>query len=324
MIKDVDRIFLTTTYNDEKYIADKLLSINSLENKKYSAIDTEIIKLQERIDVTYNEEQISAIKNALESRVSIITGGPGTGKTTIVKAIVNLYKLINNLREEELSGIIALLAPTGRASKKLSESTGLGASTIHRFLKWNKESNDFQVNELNPNYQKLVIVDETSMIDTPLFAALLRGLTSNIQIVFVGDANQLPSVGPGNILSDLINSKIFTFSPLYQIYRQSHNSYIPVLASEIKSQTLSENFMNQRDDYNFLSVNSTSIKTMIKKICELSISKGLNERDIQVLIPMYKGENGIDNINIILQELFNPKSSNKKEINKAIEILNRG
>jgi exodeoxyribonuclease V alpha subunit len=324
LIKNGDKLFLTKTYNDELSIASNLNYINSLPVSKYTIFDTEIIKLQEDLNVKYNEEQLNAIRSALESRISIITGGPGTGKTTIVKAITKLYKILHKLSEQELSEQIALLAPTGRASKKLSEATGLGASTIHRFLKWNKDTNDFQINEMNPNYQKLIIVDETSMIDTSLFAALLNGLTKNIQLVLVGDANQLPSVGPGIILSDLINSNLFTYSPLYQIYRQSNNSYIPILASEIKDKSLSEAFTTQKDDYNFLEVRPDMIKSTIKKICEMSIQKGLNERDLQILIPMYKGENGIDNINMILQELFNPKEENKKEIKIGDVIYREG
>jgi exodeoxyribonuclease V alpha subunit len=324
LIKNGDKLFLTKTYNDELSIASNLNYINSLPVSKYTIFDTEIIKLQEDLNVKYNEEQLNAIRSALESRISIITGGPGTGKTTIVKAITKLYKILHKLNEQELSEQIALLAPTGRASKKLSEATGLGASTIHRFLKWNKDTNDFQINEMNPNYQKLIIVDETSMIDTSLFAALLNGLTKNIQLVLVGDANQLPSVGPGIILSDLINSNLFTYSPLYQIYRQSNNSYIPILASEIKDKSLSEAFTTQKDDYNFLEVRPDMIKSTIKKICEMSIQKGLNERDLQILIPMYKGENGIDNINMILQELFNPKEENKKEIKIGDVIYREG
>ena len=152
------------------------------------------------------------------------------------------------------------------------------------------------------------------MIDTNLFYSLLKGLTKNIQLVLVGDSNQLPSVGPGLVLHDLISSFAFSYTPLKEIYRQSINSYIPILANEIKNKELSEDFMSKKDDYNFLSIDSSKIKSSIKKICEMSISKGLDERDIQILAPMYKGENGIDNLNKILQELFNPKDKNKKEI----------
>ncbi len=314
LYQEDDKLFLNNTYYMEDYISNRLKEINSYNVTKYKIFDTEIIKLQEKIDVTYNEEQLSAIKSSLESRVSIITGGPGTGKTTIIKAITNLYSKLHNLSSNEIFSQIALLAPTGRASKKLSEATNLPASTIHRFLKWNKETNEFQVNEFNPNYHKLIIIDETSMIDTFLFYSLLKGLTRNIQIVLVGDANQLPSVGPGLILNDLISSNIFTFSPLHQIYRQSNNSYIPILASEIKDKSLSDDFTTKKDDYNFLEVSSNNIKESLKQICQMCISKNLNEKDIQVLIPIYKGENGIDNINSILQNLFNPKDDNKNEI----------
>ena len=307
-------ISLTFTNDLEDYISTRLLEINELDTKVYKIFDTEIIKLQEYNNITYNKDQLKAIKSSLESRVSIISGGPGTGKTTIVKAIVDLYITLHKLDAKSIITDIALLAPTGRAAKKLSESTHLPASTIHRFLKWNKESNDFGVNEFNPNRHKLIIVDETSMIDTYVFASLLKGLTKNIQIVFVGDASQLPSVGPGMVLNDLILSNLFTYTPLNEIYRQSINSYIPILASEIKNKDLSDDFTSKKDDYNFLSIPSSSVKNNLKKICTMCINKGLTDKDIQILAPMYKGENGIDNINILLQGLFNPKDKNKKEI----------
>ncbi|MDE5888531.1 MAG: AAA family ATPase, partial [Bacilli bacterium] len=264
-------------------------------------------------DVKYNSDQKKAIKNALTNRISIITGGPGTGKTTIINSIVKLYIRIHNLNYKDVVNDIALLAPTGRAAKKMSDSTGLPAMTIHRFLKWNKEKNEFQINEYNKNYQKLVIVDETSMIDTYIFDSLLKGLTHNITLVLVGDSNQLPSVGPGLILNDLIESEKFTHTVLEQIYRQSDNSYIPILAKEIKEHDLSNEFTKQTDDYNFLHATGLSIKEMIRKICVMSREKGLTEEDIQVLAPMYRGENGIDNLNILLQDIFNPKSEDKKE-----------
>ena len=305
---------LTFTNDLEDYISSRLLEINELDIKEFKLFDTEIIKLQEYNNVTYNKDQLKAIKSSLESRVSIISGGPGTGKTTIVKAIVELYIALHKLTARDITSNIALLAPTGRAAKKLAEATLLPTSTIHRYLKWNKENNDFGVNEFNPNNHKLIIVDETSMIDTYVFASLLKGLTKNIQIIFVGDANQLPSVGPGMVLNDLISSYLFTFTPLTQIYRQSINSYIPVLANEIKNKELSDDFKSKKDDYSFLEIPSNLVKDNLKKICQMSIEKGLTDKDIQILAPMYKGENGIDNMNIILQELFNPKDKGKKEI----------
>ena len=322
IIVDKDKYYLKTTYEMEYDIAKNLSLINNIPPVEIKEFDTEIIKLQESIDVTYNKEQLLAIKKALENRISIITGGPGTGKTTIIKAITKLYIKIHNLRPDEISSQIALLAPTGRAAKKLAESTGLPASTIHRYLKWNKEANDFQINELNKNFHRLVIVDETSMIDTHLFDALLKGICTNIQLILVGDANQLPSVGPGLILSDLINSAIFTFTPLETIYRQSNNSYIPYLAQEIKNKDLSNDYLTKKDDYNFLNATGSNIRELIKMICERSIKKGLTDKDIQILAPMYKGENGIDHLNEILRDLFNPPDTKKKEI-KVGEVIYR-
>lgn len=322
IIVDKDKYYLKTTYEMECAIAKNLFLINNIPPVEIKEFDTEIIKLQESIDVTYNKEQLLAIRKALENRISIITGGPGTGKTTIIKAITKLYIKIHNLRPDEISSQIALLAPTGRAAKKLAESTGLPASTIHRYLKWNKEANDFQINELNKNFHRLVIVDETSMIDTHLFDALLKGICTNIQLILVGDANQLPSVGPGLILSDLINSAIFTFTPLETIYRQSNNSYIPYLAQEIKNKNLSNDYLTKKDDYNFLNATGSNIRELIKMICERSIKKGLTDKDIQILAPMYKGENGIDHLNEILRDLFNPPDTKKKEI-KVGEVTYR-
>lgn len=322
IIVDKDKYYLKTTYEMECAIAKNLSLINNIPPVEIKEFNTEIIKLQESIDVTYNKEQLLAIRKALENRISIITGGPGTGKTTIIKAITKLYIKIHNLRPDEISSQIALLAPTGRAAKKLAESTGLPASTIHRYLKWNKEANDFQINELNKNFHHLVIVDETSMIDTHLFDALLKGICTNIQLILVGDANQLPSVGPGLILSDLINSDVFTFTPLETIYRQSNNSYIPYLAQEIKNKNLSNDYLTKKDDYNFLNATGSNIRELIKMICERYIKKGLTDKDIQILAPMYKGENGIDHLNEILRDLFNPPDTKKKEI-KVGEVIYR-
>ncbi|MGN1372061.1 MAG: ATP-dependent RecD-like DNA helicase [Candidatus Coprovivens sp.] len=307
------KYFLKDYYDYEEIIADNLEMISRHSKTRVNNFDDLIAAVQLEYDVRYNADQKKAIKNALTNRISIITGGPGTGKTTIINSIVKLYVRIHNLNYKEIINDIALLAPTGRAAKKMSDSTGLPAMTIHRYLKWNKEKNEFQINEYNKNYHKLIIVDETSMIDTYLFASLLQGIGHNITLVLVGDSNQLPSVGPGLILNDLIDSDMFTHTTLEQIYRQSDNSYIPILAKEIKEHNLSNEFMKQTDDYNFLHASGLTIKEMIRRICVMSKEKGLTEEDIQVLAPMYKGENGIDNLNILLQEIFNPKHPDKKE-----------
>ena len=219
---------------------------------------------------------------------------------------------------------IALLAPTGRASKKMASSTSLPAYTIHRYLKWYKDSNDFFYNEYNKTNHRLIIVDEVSMIDIDLFNALLNGISPGVKLILVGDTFQLPSVGPGLVLDDIISSDYFNYVPLNQIYRQSDNSYIPYLAKEIKNNDLSEEFLNKRDDYSFFQTKSNQIKGAIEQIIKISLEKGIDERHMQVLAPMYKGENGIDNLNVVLQNIYNPVSDKKEEINYGDVIYRVG
>ncbi len=314
--------YLREYYEAEEDIAENLFMLNSNSITPIYDFDVELSKIEDEFHVSYNEDQKSAIRNALENKVTIISGGPGTGKTTIINAIVRLYIKIHDFSPMEVLANIALLAPTGRASKKMSMATTLPAMTIHRYLKWNKETNNFGVNEFHKSQENLIIVDEMSMIDVNLFNALLKGIKSNVQLIMVGDVFQLPSVGPGLILNDLIESDLFTFCPLEKIYRQSSNSYIPYLALEIKNKDLSDDFLTRKDDYNFLEAESKHIKEMIRKICYMSKQKGLNENDIQILAPMYKGENGIDNLNVVLQELFNPRNMNQEEL-KIGEVIFR-
>ena len=152
------------------------------------------------------------------------------------------------------------------------------------------------------------------MLDTYLFSSLLKGLNHNIILVLVGDSNQLLSVGSGLILNDLIDSEMFVHTTLEEIYRQSENSYIPILAKEIKERNLNSEFTKQTDDYNFIHASGLQIKEYVRRICEMSKDKGFTEDDMQILAPMYKGENGIDNLNMLLQDIFNPKKSKKKEL----------
>lgn len=324
IIRKGKKYYLETNYEMECSIASDLFEISELPSKSHKKLDEKIDNLEESLEVHYNLEQKNAIKTALKERITIISGGPGTGKTTIVNAIVKLYINLYHLTPIETYTTIALLAPTGRASKKLAMSTGLPAMTIHRYLKWNKETNEFQIGEHNKNQHRLIIVDEVSMIDTFLLYSLLKGVEKNIQIIFVGDTFQLPSVGAGLILNDLVESDLFSYCPLSQIYRQSSNSYIPYLAKEIKERNLSENFTNKTDDYNFLSCDSSKIREMVYQICEKSIQKGLRSDEIQILAPMYKGENGIDNLNVVLQNLFNPKDEEKMEIRLGDVIYRAG
>ena len=314
VVQNEDKYFLSKLDMMEKEIANMLFNISNTPHKEFKNFDNKINRLQEELNVCYNEEQKTAIYKALNNSITIISGGPGTGKTTIVNAITRLYIEYYKLSPIEASVSIALLAPTGRASKKLSLATNLKASTIHRYLKWNKETNDFQVNEYNKNHHKLIIVDEVSMVDTYLFYSLLCGINDDVQLILVGDNFQLPSVGAGLVLNDLVLSKQFSFIALNTIYRQSPNSYIPYLAKEIKEKDLSDDYLLKKDDYNFLKCSSIKIKEMIKEIILRSMEKGIKEDDIIVLAPMYKGENGIDNLNQILQSIINPKSKDKLEI----------
>ncbi len=324
IVIEQERYYLKENYIMEHDIAKHLSKIINLPKRELKDFEDSINALETCIGVSYNLEQKNAIKNALENRISIISGGPGTGKTTIINAITRLYIEMNSLSPIDVVTNIALLAPTGRASKKLAETTHIPAMTIHRYLKWNKDTNDFAINEYNKNNHTLIIVDETSMLDTFLFDSLLKGIGSNIQLILVGDTFQLPSVGAGLILNDLVDSCLFSYNPLERIYRQSENSYIADLAREIKEHTLSDTFMEKKDDYNFLMTDSKEITKMIKEICKRSIEKGLKTDDMQILAPMYKGENGIDNLNLALQELFNPPKEELKELKLGDIIYREG
>ena len=313
IVVEEEKYFLKNIYDAEKNISNKLYSLarKSTYNDK---VEDVINYLEKENKIIYNSDQRKAITKAINNNILIITGGPGTGKTTIIKAICKIYKTMHDYDNKEFIDKLALLAPTGRASKRMSQSTGLPASTIHRFLKWNKETDEFQVNEHNKDFSKLIIVDEASMIDVCLFDNLLKGLTSNIKLILVGDYNQLPSVGPGQVLKDLIDSDVIDTVYLNQLYRQDENSYINTLASEIRDGCLSENYRETKSDYTFLQTSPENLKQNLKKLCKQIIKKGYDYKRVQILAPMYKGENGIDLLNITLQDVFNPKSKNKKEI----------
>ena len=309
-----DRYYIYEEYESEEYIASKINYLINKPTDTYKNIYTKISALEKDYGIEYSDMQKDAIVKALENNILIITGGPGTGKTTIIKAIVSLYKELNKLSDKDFIKNIALLAPTGRASKRMSESTNLPATTIHRFLKWNKELDEFMVNEYDPDPSNLIIVDEVSMIDNKLMASLLRGLTNNIKLVLVGDYNQLPSVGLGNILKDLIDSEIVDTIELDLLYRQDETSYIPILADDIKNNNLDYDSYVDKDDYKFLECPSDSIIPSLINICRMAIDKGYDYKKVQVMAPMYAGVNGIDNINKVLQGIFNESDTNKKEI----------
>lgn len=309
-----DRFYLSENYHDELSIAENLYNIYKHNKLMTKNVDNLLEWTEKEYQIKYNEEQKKAIITALSNSVTIITGGPGTGKTTIINGLIRMFQYINGIRDQDMVKKVALLAPTGRASKRMSETTNFGASTIHRYLKWNHETKEFGVNEFNQNMHELIIVDEVSMIDNNLMASLLKGIDSYCKIILVGDENQLPSVGAGNVLHDIIASDFYPHVRLTNIYRQSENSYIPILAKEIKNCEVDEDIQYKKDDFNFLMCDRSQVKSLMKDIVLKSIDKGLTEKDMQILAPMYKGENGIDNLNIILQELFNPQTGNISEV----------
>ncbi len=315
-----DKYYLKRFYEAESYIADRLCFYNDMEKSKYPKLESKIKELEKESGIVYDKIQRNAIKRAINNNLTIITGGPGTGKTTIVKAIVTLFQKVLKAKPDE----IALLAPTGRAAKKLMETTNLKASTIHKYLQWDKEANIFNVNQYNPNSEKYIIVDEVSMLDTIITSALLKGIKRNVKLILVGDYYQLPSVGQGQILKDLIDSNLIDVIKLTKLYRQNENSYIPILAGEIKDKEIDEHFINKKDDYNFILCDNTNIIPSINFIIKKALDKGYTDKEIQVLAPIYKSINGIDNLNRNLQQIFNPKSPDKNELELSDVIYRKG
>lgn len=328
IIIDGNKYILMESYNSEVYIAKRLTVLS----REYSNIsyEEEISNIEEKLGCIFNKEQKQAIETSFNSNFSIITGGPGTGKTKVIKAITSLYKIINNLSRKDLLESLVLLAPTGRASKRMSMESGLPSYTIHRFLKWQKEENTFLINEENKSDAKLVIIDEASMLDNDLFYNLLLGLKANCKIIMIGDYNQLPSVGAGQVLKDLIESDCLPVTYLKKLYRQASNSNINFLAHDIIEGKLDMSLFNESEDLTFVSCNSTNLK---EKLQEFALTyKDLSIYDIQVLAPMYKGENGIDSLNIYMQDLLNKKQNKKNELlyngtiyregDKVIQLVN--
>ena len=313
IIIDGNKYMLRSYYEAEKYISNSIYYLANKEDTIIDNIDIKIEKLESFFDIEYNEEQKRAIKQSLIKNLSIITGGPGTGKTTIIKGIAQIFKMVSGYSPSKLEEKMILLAPTGRAAKRMSEACLYPASTIHRYLKWNKETNEFGYNERNKVNAEFIIVDEVSMIDTELMANFLKAMPNTIKLVFIGDYNQLESVGPGNVLKDFIDSEMINTIFLKDIYRQDQNSFITELAYEVNTGELSEAFLEKKDDYNFIKCESNDVLKACCDVCKMAIDKNYDLKNVQILAPMYKGINGIDNLNMYLQRIFNPKSDDKNE-----------
>ncbi len=320
--KGYDIVMFTKYYFYESSVAQKLCLLNQSVVTKQLELDDEIRHFEEKNNISFHEEQKAAIVNAINSGVSVITGGPGTGKTTIIKCIIEILK--QNKQD------YILVAPTGRASKRLSDSTGEEAKTIHRALEVG-QGNDgslsrFVYNEKNPLKTNAVIVDEVSMVDVALMSSLCKALPRDCKLVLVGDKDQLPSVGAGNVLGDILKSGAITISMLTKIYRQAENSLIITNAHLINSGKMPV-IDNSSKDFFFeerLELDSikNSIVDMVTK--RLPSFTGLDPTQIQVLAPLKAGVCGIDNLNRTLQEKINPPSIKKNELTVGENIFREG
>ena len=343
IIVEEKRFYLPYLYFSEKGLVTSIKKL--LEQKEYedqfpeSEFLLALGNLEERIGVQYAPTQKDAIQTALMSPLLLLTGGPGTGKTTVIKGIVELYAELHGCsldpkdykKEEPFPFLLA--APTGRAAKRMTESTGLPAVTIHRLLGWNG-SEGFDHHEDNPLEGKILIVDETSMVDIWLANKLFKALPEHIQVILVGDEDQLPSVGPGQVLRDLLHSNAIPTIRLTDIYRQAEGSSIIELAHEIKKGNLPLDVSVQKKDRSFFRCHTGQIANVIEKVVLNAKKKGYLPRDIQVLAPMYKGPAGIDRLNEMLQEILNgnPDGSRKELVfgstkyrvgDKVLQLVNQ-
>lgn len=296
------KIALFYLYQSERYIASKLNQFIDL-NQDIFEVDDHLEAFESMNKIKYTNAQRKAIRMALSERVSIITGGPGTGKTTVIKGLIYLYKLMHQHKFNQDD--IMLAAPTGKAAKRLSESTGLPASTIHKMLGYDFDGT-YRFNANHPLNTKLLIIDEASMIDCLLMKRLLEAVKPITSLVLVGDANQLPSVGPGEVLNDIIISELYAVQKLDTIHRQAHDSNIISLAYDILDNQTSIDLMNHYHDRTFVRVKDEFVVAELVKQINQLVNHGYSLfEDIQILAPMYKGVNGIDRLNLIIQNTFN-------------------
>lgn len=274
----------------------------------------ELKHVEKTFKVQYDESQEKAIEQSLTHSIFLLTGGPGTGKTTIINAIVSSYAKLNDMTLDPSSEdyAIALAAPTGRAAKHMGESTGLPAMTIHRLLGLTgTEDDEFAEPTLDC---KLLIIDEISMVDTKLFRTLINAVQPGTQVVLVGDKDQLPSVGPGQVFSDLINSDAFPTTILNEIHRQDEDSTIIQLAHDINEGIIDEGIFQNKADRSFINSNSRNVPEVLSQIISKSEDRGFDIADVQVLAPMYRGQAGIDNLNVVIQNVVNPMAPKRKEV----------
>ncbi|GAE32197.1 SF1B family DNA helicase RecD2 [Halalkalibacter hemicellulosilyticus] len=323
IVEEDDRVYMKTLFFAEKGIVTNVRRILSQEvEAEFPEAEflKELGKLEEEQKLSYANSQKEAIQMALSSQMMILTGGPGTGKTTVIKGIVELYARLHGLSLEPSAYSnsnpfpILLVAPTGRAAKRMNESTDLPATTIHRLLGWSGNGGGFEKGDHEQIDGELLIVDESSMVDIWLMNQLLKAVPQKMQVIFVGDQDQLPSVGPGQVLKDFLDSNVIPTVHLTDIYRQKEGSSIIDLAHSIKGGHVPESLAEPQADRRFFPCQLDQVKEAVSQICENAVKKGFTAKDIQVLAPMYKGQAGITELNLLLQELFNPKKEGRREL----------
>ena len=280
-----------------------------------------LLRYSEASGTELADEQLDAVLKAASTRVFILTGGPGVGKTTTANAIIRLLKAMGKE--------VALAAPTGRAAQRLAEVAATNAKTIHRLLEWNPQLGGFGRDETNPLAAQAVIVDEASMLDIRLAAALIQAVPATAQLILIGDIDQLPSVGPGNVLRDLIESNRIPFTRLSRIFRQAASSHIVQTAHSInKGETPQFETLASGSDCIFITQDSgaeisSTIRNLLKN--QLPGDFGFDPiRDVQLLTPMNRGELGTQTLNEDLQKLLNPPSPTKTEFKRGNLLIRAG
>lgn len=316
LIVEDNRVYPATQHEAERGSARFLASFpyKNIEPVEKATLEDLLDQIEEELQIVYDDTQRQAVLEIFDSPIMIMTGGPGTGKTTVVRAMVNLFAKVYP------SSTIMCAAPTGRAAKRLSQLTGTDAATIHSILKWDLETNTFGRNNDEPLNADLLIIDEFSMVDVWLFYNLLKASVNVHRICIIGDENQLPSVGPGCVLRDLIASECFPVIRLNHIYRQEEGSGVISLAHDINAGEIKDKY----PDTAFFEIRRQDIRQMVLNIVTDALNKGYTLDDIQVLSPMYQGAAGIDVLNNALQECFNPRDDVKKEVRIGYMTLREG